>query len=78
MEAGHLEGTMTLDIIIQYHLANAIRAARLDTMTAEQRMLADILIRNCRDDLLRWPSLADDIISDLKAALEGVREGVEA
>jgi len=64
---------MSLDIIIQYHLANAVSAACLDTMTAEQRMLADILIRNCRDDLLRWPSLAEDIISDLASALEGLK-----
>ena len=64
---------MTLEIRTQRKLNDAILAAGIDDLDRERRMLADILIRNCRDDLLRWPSSADDIISDLSSALEGLK-----
>jgi hypothetical protein len=64
---------MDLEIRTQRKLNDAILAAGIVDLDRERRELADILIRNCRDDLLRWPSLADDIISDLATALEGLK-----
>jgi len=64
---------MTLSLTIQRRLEDAVRAADIGKLDGNNQMLADILIRNCRDDLLRWPSLAEDIISDLASALEGLK-----
>jgi len=64
---------MSVSLTIQRRLEDAVRAADIGKLDGNNRMLADILIRNCRDDLLRWPSSADDIISDLSSALEGLK-----
>ena len=62
-----------IDTTTQRRFDEMVTLCRLYEMTPEQRELANILIRNCRNDLLRWPGLAADIIEDTRRAIEGMR-----
>lgn len=62
-----------IDITTQRRFDEMITLCRLYDMTPEQRRKANEHIRTARNDLLRWPGLAEDIIEDCRRAIEGVR-----
>ncbi len=61
------------NLTVQRKLDEMIQSVRLYELDYDNLRLANILIRNCREDMIRWPGLTDDIIEDSRRAIEGLR-----
>lgn len=58
---------------IQRKLDAMVQSCSIHELPPERLQLANILIRDCLDDLTHWPGLAVDIIEDTRRAIEWLR-----